>query len=99
MIAESKTPNAQTSAMTASCQIVRLKPSAIPATKPQTTRIICCAASFRLVNAGVVSKSRVPALDTINATKPQASAAATAEPTATRHAILENGSSVVKSQE
>jgi hypothetical protein len=41
----------------------------------------------------------VPARDTINATKPQASAAATADPTATRHAILEKGSSVTNSQE
>jgi hypothetical protein len=52
-----------------------------------------------LVNAGVVSKSRFPARDTIKATKPQANAAATADPNATRRAIFEKGSSVAKTQE
>ena len=91
MVAKRKTVTAQISATTAMRQTVRLRPRAIPATKPQTTRSICCSASFRLVIAGVVSKSRVPDCDTIKATKPQASAAATADPTATRLAMFETG--------
>ena len=45
--------------------------------------------------SGICSKMAAPPLDTIKAIKPQARVPATAEETATRQAIFENGSNLV----
>lgn len=96
---KSKRLTPRVSTITAWSQTVPLNPRTRPATQPQTPRSKCSSRAFSCEQAGVSSKRILPPCETIIATKPHADADATADPTATRQAMLEKGSNFTKNHE
>ena len=83
---------------TARLQNAPSNPNAAPATKPATTRsLFSCFGESRFKPA-IPSTVMAPPRETISEIMPHANAPATAEDTATRHAMFDIGSNAVKSQ-
>ena len=93
------TAKVYTSTMTPWLQMNPLKPSSDPPTQAATKVMAFSVRRGRSLNRSMPSRMRLDPREMSNAVRPAESAAATAEETATRQAMLENGRILVKSQE
>ena len=93
------TAKVYTSTITPWLQMNPLKPSSDPPTQAATKVMAFSVRRGRSLNRSMPSRIRLDPREMSNAVRPAESAAATAEETATRQAMLENGRILVKSQE
>src|SRR5258708_39792597 len=89
--------NGQVSTRTALPQNPPSNPNIMPATMPQTTQSNPSCRGSNLLNWDIPSTIAPPPREAISATTPQAREPATAEDTAKRQAMLENGNNLMNS--